>query len=171
MSIKLKEDETILAQCMIQGLTTLLTSDQLIIITETKEDSYPLKDILAIDVYEDTQSYNEQVRKESRRKQIAPMLFGMLYCASLGIAVAFATKTPAVAFFFLPLGIIAGWLYPKSSLSDVIKESLLTIISRDGETVQYQFANVSTNEYRVKSFADKVFGVVTKKTPMTSFLN
>jgi hypothetical protein len=170
MSIQLKEDEVILAQCMVQELTTLLTTNQLIIITPTKQESYPVQDILAIDVYDDTRTYNERVKKENRRKLIVPMLLGLLCGAALGLPVAMATKAPETMIFFLTIGISVSLMYPTSWLSDVTKESLLTIILREGETIQYRFNKVDIGEHYVKTFAEKVSQMVAK-APAKSFLN
>ena len=177
MSINLKEDETVLVQCMIQGLSTLLTNDQLIIITPNKDESYPVQDILAIDVYSDNDKYKEQVKKENRRKVILPILIGFVCGVIPGSIAAFSTKELGVIFGFTTFGMALGLMIiglgamsPFKS-SKVIKESLLTIILKNGETSQYRFINVDTNERYVKSFAENVFQVVAKKTSMTRFLN
>src|SRR4051812_22670154 len=123
MPVQLKEDEIVIAQCMIQGLTTLLTSNQLIIITPNKEESYPVQDILAIDVYDDIERYNEKVKKENRRIRLTPILFGVLCSSIIGSMVALATKEPIVILVFLLVGIWLSLMYPISRYPEVTKES------------------------------------------------
>ena len=64
----------------------------------------------------------------------------------------------------LPLltGIAFGVTYPKLP-PNVTKESLLTIILKHGETIQYRIAKVDTKERYVKAFAEEVFQLLTKK--------
>lgn len=177
MSIQLKEDESVLAQCMVQGLTPLLTTNQLIVITSNNEESYPVQDILAIEVYNDDERYNEQVRKRNKWKIAPQILIGLLCSFAPGLVLAFATKEPAAIFgisiFGISMAIMVMGLGVPSPFksSEVIKESLLTIILRTGESKQYRFTNIDSNERYVKTFAEKVFQVVAKKTSMTSFLN
>src|SRR4051794_24598024 len=107
MPFQIKEDEAITAQCVIQDLTCILTSTRMIVITQTEEESYPLGDIAAIGVYEDTDRSNRNLMRERIKRALLGAGCGFLFGAAFGL-VAFIRNEPDFGIFimvmFLPMG-------------------------------------------------------------------
>src|SRR5690242_4445911 len=135
MPLQIKEDEAITAQCVIQDFTCILTSTRLIIITSTKEESYPLEEIAAIGVYEDVERSSRNTVRTRIRRVLLGAGCGFLFGALLGVC--FMSTKPDASIYLMVVFTTVGIPFSLIMPLKENKELVLRIIFKLSPAKQY----------------------------------
>src|SRR4051812_26275693 len=123
MPIQIKDDEAIITQCVIQDFTCILTSTRLIVIADSKEESYPLEEIAAIGVYEDKERSSRNLIRERVKRVLLGAGCGLLLGALFGLAAFLRNKSDDILSFivlFLTMSVPMSLFMPLENTKAIV---------------------------------------------------
>jgi len=153
MSPQLKETENILAECIFGAYTATLTSNRLIIKSAISDESFPLRSITGIGVYDDVVQYEQSLKAakdKNTRKSTTIIMLGII---PMAILLANGELTLGMVSFAVFFAIGLTFLFRKTPELDM--QSVLKIMQYGGDKT-FTFAKTDSEAYKIKGFIEKV---------------
>ncbi|MCK9398613.1 MAG: hypothetical protein M0Q51_01290 [Bacteroidales bacterium] len=160
--MKLRKDESQIAQCALQGaFTATLTNFRLIIESSISEESYPLAGITGVAVIDDIEGFKKKT-SEIKQKKAQPIIAGAFIGLVLSLIMIFAILQPtdSVLMFLtviigIAAGIFVGYQISKKRFQKVELESFLEIM-QSGGAKRFSFIKTDNNARAIKDLVNSI---------------
>lgn len=153
MSLTLKPDENIIAECRLEEFQATLTNYRLIIQSMISEENFPLRGISGIGIYDDVRKYEADFKAAKEKSFQTSMGIGFMVGFILAIFLFLKDQT-MFGFLTLLTAVVIGFIAANKN-PFVPLDSILNIMQQGGSR-QFRFSKTDQSAHDIKGFIDKV---------------